>query len=204
MLIDAQDDMQVVGEAGDFAETIARVCDVRAEIVTLDLSMPGGLGLSAIDKLRTTSPETRVIVVTMHDDPAYVRTALAMGAAGYVAKSAADSELISAIRAVHRGRVFVDVQSGVAAEGTIADANAQPRVTTPVDRLSDRERQVLSLIAQGHTNQAVADLLDLSVKTIESYRARLMDKLGLTNRADLTRFAIEQGFLRSGPSETAL
>jgi len=200
MLLAAQDDMEVVGEAGDFNSAISKLRNIEADVVTLDLSMPGGPGLAAIEKIRQAAPATRLVVLTMHDDPAYVRTALAMGAAGYVAKSAADTELISAIRAVHAGRVFVDVQSSLAAQ-PVTDAG--PASTTPLERLSAREREVLGLIAQGHTNQAVADRLDLSVKTIESYRARLMEKLGLKDRADLTRFAIEQGLLRDASADSS-
>ncbi len=201
LLIDAETDMQVVGEAGDFAETIERLAEVRPDVATLDLSMPGSPGLAAINAIRQSEFTPRLIVLTMHDDPAYVRSALAMGAAGYVAKSAADSELISAIRAVYQGRVFVNVQSDMAAQPV-----ATPPLSgaAPVDCLSKREREVLELIAQGHTNRAVADRLDLSIKTVESYRARLMEKLGLTSRADLTRFAVEQGLLSSGPSEGSL
>jgi two-component system, NarL family, response regulator NreC len=146
-----------------------------------------------------------VIVLTMHDDPAYLRTALAMGACGYVVKSAADTELISAIRAVFQGRVFVDARSSTTTSGaTAAQPAAAIQAKSQFNTLSAREKEVLVLIAQGHTNQAVADRLDLSVKTVESYRSRLMEKLGLKNRADLTRFAIEHRLLNHGPSEPLL
>jgi two-component system response regulator NreC len=197
--------MEVVGEAGDFAATLAQLETVQPDIITLDLSMPGGLGLKALDKIRDTVPASRVIVLTMHDDPAYLRTALAMGACGYVVKSAADTELISAIRAVFQGRVFVDARSSTTTSGaTAAQLVATIQVKSQFDTLSAREKEVLVLIAQGHTNQAVADRLDLSVKTVESYRSRLMEKLGLKNRADLTRFAIEHRLLNHGPSEPLL
>lgn len=205
LLLQAQDDMEVVGEAGDFAQTLALLHTVQPDIITLDLSMPGGLGLKALEKIRDTTPKSRVIVLTMHDDPAYLRTALAMGACGYVVKSVADTELISAIRAVFEGRVFVDARSSTTTSGT---STLQPaaaiQAKSQFDTLSAREKEVLVLIAQGHTNQAVADRLDLSVKTIESYRSRMMEKLGLKNRADLTRFAIEHRLLNHGPSEPLL
>lgn len=205
LLLQTQDDMEVVGEAGDFAETLAQLQTVQPDIITLDLSMPGGLGLKALEKIRDTAPASRVIVLTMHDDPAYLRTALAMGACGYVVKSAADTELISAIRAVSQGRVFVDARSSTTTSGT---ATAQPaaaiQAKSQFDTLSAREKEVLVLIAQGYTNQAVADRLDLSVKTVESYRSRLMEKLGLKNRVELTRFAIEQRLLNHGPTEPLL
>jgi len=133
-------------------------------------------------------------VLTMHDDPAYVRSALALGASGYVVKSAADSELISAIRAVHSGRLFVDMKG----TGTLDSLlNKQPRVpeATPIDTLSEREREVLSDVARGYTSKQTADRIGLSVKTVESYRARMMHKLGLKTRADMVRLAVECGLL---------
>jgi two-component system, NarL family, response regulator NreC len=205
LLLQTQDDMEVVGEAGDFAETLSQLQTVQPDIITLDLSMPGGLGLKALEKIGDTAPESRVIVLTMHDDPAYLRTALAMGACGYVVKSAADTELISAIRAVSQGRVFVDARSSTTTSGaTAAQPAAAIQAKSQFDTLSAREKEVLVLIAQGHTNQAVADRLDLSVKTVESYRSRLTEKLGLKNRADLTRFAIEHQLLNQGLSEPLL
>jgi DNA-binding NarL/FixJ family response regulator len=122
----------------------------------------------------------------------------------YVVKSAADSELISAIRAVFQGRLFVDARSSTTTSGATKAQPAAIQAKSQLDTLSAREKEVLVLIAQGHTNQAVADRLDLSVKTVESYRSRLMEKLGLTNRADLTRFAIEHRLLNHGPSEPLL
>jgi two-component system response regulator NreC len=203
LLIDSQSNMRVVGEAGDFDRMLALLKQTQTDVVTMDLTMPGGLGLRAIEKIREISPSLRVVVLTMHDDPAYLRSALAMGAAGYVVKSAADTELISAIRAVHEGRIFIDARSNTATEGLLK-VTPTSGADLSIDLLSSREREVLTLISQGHTNQAVADRLDVSVKTVESYRSRLMAKLGLKSRADLTRFAIENGLLQSGPSETNL
>jgi two-component system response regulator NreC len=149
LLLQTQDDMEVVGEAGDFAATLAQLQTVQPDIITLDLSMPGGLGLKALDKIRDTVPASRVIVLTMHDDPAYLRTALAMGACGYVVKSAADTELISAIRAVFQGRVFVDARSSTTTSGaTAAQLVATIQVKSQFDTLSAREKEVLVLIAQ--------------------------------------------------------
>lgn len=203
LLIDSQSNMRVVGEAGDFDHMLALLKQVPTDVVTMDLTMPGGLGLRAIEKIREIAPSLRVIVLTMHDDPAYLRSALAMGAAGYVVKSAADTELISAIRAVHEGRIFIDARSNTATEGLLK-VTPTSGADRSIDLLSSREREVLTLISQGHTNQAVADRLDVSVKTVESYRSRLMAKLGLKSRADLTRFAIENGLLQSGSSEPNL
>jgi two-component system response regulator NreC len=199
LLISAQPDMEVVGEAGSSAEAISLAKSLLPDVVTLDLSMPGGAGLGAIEDLRAAAPAARILILTMHEDPAYVRSALAAGASGYLVKSAADSALIAAIRAVARGRVFIEVQNREAMQALMAPARAASEGPAPIATLSAREREVLVLVAQGHTNQAVADRLALSVKTVESYRARLMQKLGLTNRAELTRLAIDLGLVgRSG------
>ena len=199
LLIGGQPDMQVVGEAGDFEEAIRLAKALLPDVVTLDLSMPGGAGLGAIEKLRAAAPAVRIVILTMHEDPAYVRSALAAGASGYLVKSAADSALIAGIRAVQRGRVFVEVQNREAMQALMAPERAASEAPAPIAMLSAREREVLVLIAEGHTNQAIADRLALSVKTVESYRARMMQKLGLTNRAELTRLAIDLGLVgRSG------
>jgi DNA-binding NarL/FixJ family response regulator len=199
LLIDAQEDMEVVGEAGAFAQMVDQLESLEPDLLTLDLAMPGGFGVAGIEKLRSRFPQLRIVVLTMYDDPAIVRTALAMGAAGYVAKSAADTGLINAIRAVHDGRVFVDAQNMSETSQRIGFGKPGS-VPAPIEKLSHREREVLALIANGLTNQAAADQLGLSVKTVESYRARLMEKLELKNRADLTRLAIECGLLQSTSS----
>jgi DNA-binding NarL/FixJ family response regulator len=164
--------------------------------------MPGGSGLAAIGRLRAAVPSARIVVLTMHDDPAYVRAAAAAGASGYLAKSAADTALIGAIRAVHRGRFFIDVESKQGMDSLLPSQHGDPELPAPISTLSAREREVLLGVAQGHTNQAIADQLRLSVKTVESYRARLMQKLGLVSRAELTRLAMELGLLGTPPTET--
>ncbi|MBX3372572.1 MAG: response regulator transcription factor [Phycisphaeraceae bacterium] len=194
MMLDAEPDIRVVGEAGTLREAIEIAPRLAPAIITLDLSMPGPSGLASVERLRTAVPGARIIVVTMHDDPAYVRSAIAMGAAGYVNKSAADSELIAAIRAVARGRVFIDVGDAALLETILATDDAR-REAAPVDRMSDREREVLRQVARGYTNRQIADEVGLSVKTIESYRARLMKKLGLKSRSDLVRLANELGLM---------
>jgi two-component system, NarL family, response regulator NreC len=197
LLINTQKDMEVVGEAGNHQEVLSKVRQLRPDVVTLDLSMPSGTGAMVIKTLAQELPQTRVVVLTMHDDPAYFRMAMAAGAFGYVVKKAADSELLDAIRCVARGRVFTQVELSSDCRTPPSIPQPTPR---PLDSLSNREREVLVLIAQGYTNQAVADRLHLSVKTVESYRARLMAKLGLCNRAELTQLAIDTGLL--APSQT--
>lgn len=194
MLIGAQPDLEVVGEAGSLRDAVELARKLAPAVVTLDLTMPGGGGIDGVAKMLAASPGSRVLVLTMHDDPAYVRSALALGASGYVVKSAADTELIGAIRAVARGRVFVDIQHE---GGQQIFSTPGPKKQSPFDSLSEREREVLLEVAKGYTNQQIADRVGLSVKTIESYRARLMQKLGLKDRADLMRLAVEAGLLKA-------
>jgi DNA-binding NarL/FixJ family response regulator len=196
LLINTQRDMEVVGEAADHQQALSKARELKPDVVTLDLSMPGGTGAMVIKTLVEQLPQTRVLVLTMHDDPAYFRVAMAAGALGYVVKKAADSELLDAIRCVARGRVFAHAE--LSSDNRVAQSTTQP-AESPLNTLSDREREVLVLIAQGHTNQAIADRLELSVKTVESYRARLMSKLCLRSRAELTQLAIATGLLTSGP-----
>jgi two-component system response regulator NreC len=203
LLIGAQPDMEVVGEAGDVEEAVRLTKSIAPDVVTLDLGMPGGSGLAAIEKLLAAAPGTRILVLTMHEDPAYVRSALAAGASGYLVKSAADSALIAAIRAVERGRLFIEVQNREAMEALMTPGRAGSEAPAQIAMLSAREREVLVLLAQGHTNQAIADRLGLSVKTVESYRARLIQKLGLKTRAELTRLAIDLGLVGSASSTPA-
>jgi two-component system response regulator NreC len=165
--------------------------------VVLDLSMPGPQSGNVIRDLRRLCPATRILVLTMHDDAAYLRAALAAGAAGYLVKSAADTELISAIRAVHAGRTFVDLTSS--RNRTIPDPDASARQSQAPKNLSRREGEVLRLVAQGNSNQQIAGLIRVSVKTVETYRARLSEKLGLKGRSDLYRYASESGLLDAKP-----
>jgi two-component system response regulator NreC len=198
MLIGAQPDMEVIGEAADGAEAIRLAVETKPDVVTMDITMPGMSGIKAIEQLRQLCPSARVLALTMHDDSAFLRAVLAAGGAGYVVKTAADTELLSAIRAVHEGRTIVDLKLDDNPIVDLAGGKAANHwKNTPV-RLSQRERETLILVAQGHTNQQVADRLSLSVKTVETYRARIADKLGLRTRADLVRYAMELGLLVPG------
>lgn len=190
MLLAAQPDIVVLGEAADGAEAIRMAAALRPDVILMDLSMPGLRSGEAIRQVLAVCPEGRVLVLTMHDDPGYVTSALAAGAAGFVVKKVADSELLVAIRAVHSGRMFVDLSRALQ---PVPHPVAGP---APVPKaLSRREREVLKMLAEGHSNQEVADRLRVSVKTAETYRTRLRAKLGLKGRADLYRFAVESGIL---------
>jgi two-component system response regulator NreC len=185
MLLDAQPDMLVVGEAADGEEAVRRALVTRPDVAVVDLTMPGLSGVETLQRLRRELPSARLLVLTMHEDPGYARMAQAAGASGHVIKDSDSSELLSAIRAVHRGRTFVQVGAGA----ETLDHAALPAMPT----LSPRELQVLRLLARGHTNREVAALLTLSVKTVETHRSRLGDKLGARTRAELVRIAAQLG-----------
>lgn len=199
MLLSAQPDITVVGEAGNGAEAMALAQEKRPDVVVLDLTMGQDSGLGAIIAIRRGHPSAHVLVLTMHTDVSYVRAALAAGASGYVAKSVADTELLSAVRAVAKGRIFVDLAIGDPAvrDETLGFLRSGERsqALVPLRQLSGREREVLGRVAQGFTNAQVAEQLGLSVKSVETYRARLLEKLGLRTRAELVRFAIGAGVL---------
>lgn len=190
-LIDAEPDMHVVGEAGTAVAAVAAVAEHQPDVLLLDISMPGG-GLSALPEVRAASPATRVVVVTMHDSRSFLSAALAAGAAGYVVKSLRFDELLTAIRTVAGGRPFLGISL---TDGGLADVFAQlagepsPSQLEAAMSLSRRERQVLDQLAQGYTHKEIASQLNLSPKTIDTYRHRLGQKLGLKSRAELVQFA---------------
>lgn len=192
LLISHEPDMRVCGEAGSVDELLAGL-DAAVNVLTLDLGMTQQGSAELIRRLMARLPTLGIVILTMHDDAAYARMALAAGARGYVVKTAADVELINAIRAVAAGRQFCTVT----ATDTDGMLNAGVPVS-PLDGLSAREREVLVYVAQGYTSQQIAERLFLSVKTIESYRSRLMTKLDLRDRAALTQFAVEHGILGQG------
>ncbi len=198
LLLNAQPDLEVVGEADNGVKVLSLAETLRPDLILLDLTMPGLGGLDVMRALKQVVPESRVLILTMHDDESYLRQALALGAAGYVLKKAVDSELLNAIRAVERGETYVhsavmnkllgaeDAQPGRAARDPAAD---------PWEALSKREADVLRMVALGHTNAEIAERLAISVKTVETYRARGMEKLGFSTRAQLVRDALERGML---------
>lgn len=199
LLLDAQPDLDVVGEASNGARALALAEDVQPDLILLDLTMPGLGGLEVLRTIKDVSPGSRVLVLTMHDDESYLRQALALGAAGYVLKKAVDSELLNAIRAVMRGEVYVHsalMEKLLNLEATDQTSATPPENgSNPWDALSKREADVLRLVALGYTNAEIANQLALSVKTVETYRARGMEKLGLSTRAQLVRDALARGLL---------
>lgn len=194
MLLEAQPSFKVVGEASSGAEILGLVSPGQVDLILLDLTMPGLGGLEVLPLLRKIAPETRILILTMHDDESYLRQALREGASGYVLKKAADSELIAAIHAVMRGEIYVHPSLTRALLEDILPVDHPPAVT-PWDALSEREREVLLLVARGHTSAKIAETLNLSAKTIDTYRARGMEKLGLRSRAALVQFAIAHNLL---------
>jgi two-component system response regulator NreC len=201
LLISGQEDMAVVGEAGSTQDGIDTAERLSPDVALIDLSLPGEGGIEAIRQLRRSRPKVRTVALTMHDDPVYLRSVLAAGGSGYVVKRAADSELLAAIRAVHEGRSFISPMLVEAEAREAREAPASPQIPGLVEagealtRLSVRERQVLVLLAHGHTHAEMAEQLGISVKTVETHRARLSEKLGLKTRADLVRLVLDAGLL---------
>ena len=187
-------DMTVVGEAADGHAAIAQAKATTPDVILLDIAMPGLGGLESVPLLRREAPDARILILTQYEQPEYVRRFLHLGVSGYVLKKAAGAELIAAIRAVQRGGLVVD--PAVAREVMTETPRGETVATEdPYDSLTDRERQVLKLVAEGRSNKEVAAALDISVKTAMTHREHVMKKLGLHNRTDLTRFAIRRGVI---------
>jgi two-component system response regulator NreC len=203
MLINAQADMEVVSEAPDGERAVQQVQETRPDVTLLDLTMPRVGGMKALQEIARNCRETRVLVLTMHDDPAYLRSALAAGASGYLLKRAVDAELLAAIRAVHRGGIFVDPRlASILVQDVLAKKSTKGGPTQPINILSDRELQVLRLVARGYTSSQIAKQIAVGVKTVETYRSRFAEKLGLRTRSDVIRFAVHMGLLTPETLET--
>ncbi|HEY6031659.1 MAG TPA: response regulator transcription factor, partial [Gaiellaceae bacterium] len=191
LLLNAEEDFEVVGEAGNAQEAVLRAKLLQPDILLCDVVMPGRSGIEVAQEVREVAPDTKVVMLSMQDDPAYVREAFGAGAAGYVLKEAADSELVRAVTEVANGGRYVNPELGA----RLAFAEAQAQQEAEADPLSDREREVLRLLALGHTNQEIAKMLFISVRTAETHRAHIMQKLHLCTRAELVRHALDQKLL---------
>lgn len=194
LLLDKQPGLTVVGEASDGKEALAKAKALNPDLILMDLSMSGLDGLTTLGALRDVLPHIRVLVLTMHDDASYLREALRAGAAGYLLKKVGDPELLLAIEAVLRGETYIH-----SAMTTKLLEQVTPQTVPASDdawaALSEREHEVMRLVALGHTNTEISDMLFISVKTVETYRARGMEKLGLKTRAQLVKSAQERGLL---------
>lgn len=188
MILSEQPDIEVVAEAGEVDAAARYVLGHKPTVLVLDLNMPGPPSLEAIPRIRELSPRTAIVVLTMQSEPAFARQALRVGAQGYVVKHAAAQELVEAVRAVVRGETYINPQLG-------ARLAAEPAPEGPPDDLTKREVEVLGLLALGYTNPEIADQLTLSVRTIETHRANIQRKSGLTTRAELVAYALEHGLV---------
>ena len=191
LLLESVEDIEVVGEAGTAHDAISEARSSKPDVILMDVVMPGASGIEATPQLLREEPDAKVLILSMEDDPSYVRQAFAAGAAGYVLKEAADAELIAALREVARGGRYINPALGA----RLVAAEADDRARAEADPLTGREREVLHLLALGHTNQEIAELLFISVRTAETHRAHIMQKLHLGSRAELVRYALANGLL---------
>ena len=190
-IIDAQDDLESVGEAPNGERAVFEAMQTTPDVVLMDVVMPGKNGIEATRAVLQAVPSTKVLVLSMQDDPRYVREAFDAGASGYVMKEAADDEVVDAVRAVAGGQRYLHPALGA----RLLEAESEERRRAAADPLSEREREVLRLLALGHTNQEIAKMLYISVRTAETHRAHIMRKLGLSSRAELVRHALAEGLL---------
>jgi two-component system response regulator NreC len=190
-VLDAAEGIETVGEAPNAERAVFEALEHKPDVILLDVTMPGKSGIEGMPALFQAVPEAKVLVLSMHDDPRYVRAAFEAGASGYVLKEAADTEVVEAVRAVAAGERYLHPALGA----RLVAAEAEERKRAQADPLSEREREVLQLLALGHTNQEIASKLYISVRTAETHRAHIMQKLGLTSRAELVRYALDQGLI---------
>ena len=190
-VLDAESDIETVGEAANADRAVFEAIEHKPDVVLMDVMMPGKSGIEGMPALMQAVPDAKVLILSMQDDPRYVQEAFDAGASGYVLKEAADTEVVAAVRAVAAGERYVHPALGA----RLIEAAAAERKRAEVDPLSEREREVLRLLALGHTNQEIAKMLYISVRTAETHRAHIMQKLGLASRAELVRYALSEGLL---------
>lgn len=192
-LLSGEPDFEVAGEAANTDEAEQLTLSQQPDVALMDISMPGRGGLEATGRLLDLRPELRVLILTVHEDRALLQEAIRLGAAGYILKRAVGSELVDAIRAVARGELYIH---STMTRALLPEQSSRPAAgPTPPEHLTPREIEILRLIARGHTNRQMADMLVLSVRTVESHRANLTDKLGLRSRAELVRYAADHNLL---------
>jgi two-component system response regulator NreC len=192
-LLSAEPDLEVVGETGDGGEVFSLASELQPDVILLDISLPGLSGIEITRRLKEVLPAVRVLILTFHEDESLLHEAIKGGAAGYIVKRAAESELIDAIRAVWRGDLYIHP---IMTRALFKDLTASPvSHKTPGESLTPREIEILRLIAQGYTNRQTAEALSISVRTVESHRGNLMDKLNLRSRVGLVRYAKEHGLI---------
>jgi len=191
-ILSLHDDIDIVGEASEGQEAIEKTRELSPDVVIMDVAMPDMDGIEATRRIRKESPNVKVIMLTQYDNKEYVLSAIKAGAAGYVPKRALGSELVSAVRAVNRGESFLYPS---AAAALIDDYRRQASTADPYEQLTPREREILKLIAEGHTSREIAENLFISLKTVTGHRAKIMEKLGLRNRTELFKFAVRKGLL---------
>lgn len=196
LMLSSQDDVEVVGEASNGLEALECIDKKQPDIVLLDLSMPDMSGMECLKKIRTRYPKVKVILLTMHEDPQYLRQGLAAGAMGYVLKKAADDVLFQAIRTVSSGAVFLPMSMS---KQLINDLSNDTReISGQKKSLSEKEKQVLSLVAMGYANAEIAEKLIISTKTVETYKYRIMEKLNTRKRSDLVKYAMQHNLVGQG------
>ena len=191
-LLGLHDDIEIVGEASEGKEAIEKVRELAPDVVVMDIAMPGMDGLEATRRIRKKSPKVKVLVLTQHDNREYILSAIKAGTTGYVPKRALGSDLVSAIRTVYKGDSFLYPS---AAAALIEDYLQQAKREEPYDRLTAREREILKLIAEGHTSREIAEMLFVSLKTVLGHRTKIMEKLDLHNRSELIRYAMRKGLV---------
>ena len=190
-LLGLHDDVEIIGEASEGKEAVEKALELEPDVVVMDIAIPGMDGLEATRRIKKKNSKVQILVLTQHDNKEYVLSSIKAGAAGYVPKRAMGSELVSAIRAVYRGESFLYPSAAAA----LIDDYRQQAEVEPYDRLTSREREILTLIADGHSSRQIAEMLYISLKTVQGHRTKIMEKLDIHNRAELVKYALRKGLI---------